>query len=210
MQFDRPPPGEELNTSGQETPPRQAATVIVLRGGADALEVLLVRRTPQARFMGGVWVFPGGAVDAHEGEGDGAHRIAAVRELQEEAGIELDDPAALVKFSRWITPAEVVVRFDTHFFLASLPDGQEPRVDGDEIVDQGWFTPAAALAANARGEIELVFPTIKHLEQLGAFASADELLEYAGGREVGPVQPRVVTEGETARVVLPGEPGYDD
>jgi 8-oxo-dGTP pyrophosphatase MutT (NUDIX family) len=209
VEFDRPPPGEELNTSGQETPPRQAATVIVLRGGADALEVLLVRRTPQARFMGGVWVFPGGAVDAHEGEGDGAHRVAAVRELQEEAGLELDDPAVLVKFSRWITPAEVVVRFDTHFFLAPLPDGQEPRIDGDEIVDQGWFTPAEALAANRRGEIELVFPTIKHLEQIGAFASADELLAYASGREVGPVQPRVVTEGETARVVLPGEPGYD-
>jgi 8-oxo-dGTP pyrophosphatase MutT (NUDIX family) len=210
VEFDRPPPGEELNTTGQETPPRQAATVIVLRGGAHALEVLLVRRTPQARFMGGVWVFPGGAVDAHEGEGDGAHRVAAVRELQEEAGIELDDPATLVKFSRWITPAEVVVRFDTHFFLAPMPDGQEPSIDGDEIVDQGWFTPAEALAANRRGEIELVFPTIKHLEQIGAFTSADELLEYAGGREVGPVQPRVVTEGETARVVLPGEPGYDD
>jgi 8-oxo-dGTP pyrophosphatase MutT (NUDIX family) len=210
VEFDRPPPGEELNTSGQETPPRQAATVIVLRGGADALEVLLVRRTPQARFMGGVWVFPGGAVDAHEGEGDGAHRVAAVRELQEEAGLELDDPAVLVKFSRWITPAEVVVRFDTHFFLAPLPDGQEPRIDGDEIVDQGWFTPAEALAAHQRGDIELVFPTIKHLEQIGAFASADELLAYARGREVGPVQPRVVTEGETARVVLPGEPGYDD
>jgi hypothetical protein len=115
-----------------------------------------------------------------------------------------------VKFSRWITPAEVVVRFDTHFFLAPMPAGQEPSIDGDEIVDQGWFTPAEALAANRRGEIELVFPTIKHLEQIGAFTSADELLEYAGGREVGPVQPRVVTEGETARVVLPGEPGYDD
>ena len=70
MKFDRPPPGEELNDSGEETVPRQAATVILLRGGADALELLLVKRTPHARFMGGVWVFPGGAVDAHEGEGD--------------------------------------------------------------------------------------------------------------------------------------------
>ena len=123
VKFDRPPPGEELNDSGEETVPRQAATVILLRGGADALELLLVRRTPHARFMGGVWVFPGGAVDAHEGEGDAAHRVAAVRELQEEAGIVVADPAGLVKFSRWITPAEVVVRFDTHFFLAPLPDG---------------------------------------------------------------------------------------
>jgi 8-oxo-dGTP pyrophosphatase MutT (NUDIX family) len=210
VEIDRPPPGEELNATGEETVPRQAATVIVLRGGADGLEVLLVKRTPHARFMGGVWVFPGGAVDAGEGEGDAAHRVAAVRELQEEAGIALDDPRALVKFSRWITPAEVVVRFDTHFFLAPLPDGQEATIDGDEIVDQGWFTPAAALAAHERGDIALVFPTIKHLEQLGGFASAEQLLEYARGRDVGPVQPRVVTEGETARLLLPGEPGYDD
>jgi 8-oxo-dGTP pyrophosphatase MutT (NUDIX family) len=210
VRFDRPPPGEELNVTGEETVPRQAATVIVLRGGSEALEVLLVKRTPHARFMGGVWVFPGGAVDAGEGEGDAAHRIAAVRELQEEAGIVVSDPGALVKFSRWITPAEVVVRFDTHFFLARLPDGQEATIDGDEIVDQGWFTPAAALAAHERGEIALVFPTIKHLEQMGAFPSAEALLDYARGREVGPVQPRVVTDGETARLLLPGEPGYDD
>jgi 8-oxo-dGTP pyrophosphatase MutT (NUDIX family) len=210
VEIDRPPPGEELNLTGEETAPRQAATVILLRGGAEALEVLLVKRTPHARFMGGVWVFPGGAVDAGEGEGDAAHRIAAVREVQEEAGITLDDPAALVKFSRWITPAEVVVRFDTHFFLAPLPQGQEATIDGDEIVDQGWFTPAGALAAHERGEIALVFPTIKHLEQLGGFTSADELLAYARGRDVGPVQPRVVTQGETARLLLPGEPGYDD
>ena len=210
MEFDRPPPGEELNLTGEETPPRQAATVIVLRGGTERLEVLLVKRTPHARFMGGVWVFPGGAVDADEGEGDAAHRVAALRELEEEAGIVIDDPAALVKFSRWITPPEVVVRFDTHFFLAALPPGQEPSIDGEEIVDEGWFAPDAALAAHQRGDIALVFPTIKHLEQLAAFASADTLLAHARGREVGPVQPRVIAEGERARIVLPGEPGYDD
>src|SRR5450432_3050775 len=124
---ERAGPGEEYNP-GPPVRPRQAASVIVLRGGAQALELLLVRRTPEARFMGGVWVFPGGAVDADEGDGDGAHRTAAIRELREEAAIVLDDPAALVKFSRWITPAAVQIRFDTHFFLAPLPPGQEPRV----------------------------------------------------------------------------------
>jgi 8-oxo-dGTP pyrophosphatase MutT (NUDIX family) len=202
-------PGQRLNP-GTTTPPRQAATVILLRGGARTLEVLLVKRTPQARFMGGVWVFPGGAVDSGEGEGDSAHRAAAIRELREEAAIAIEDPAALVKFSRWITPAEVRTRFDTHFFLAPLPAGQEPRVDGEECVDLGWFTPAAALQAHRDGQIVLVFPTIKHLEQLDAFFSAGELLAYAHGREVRPIQPRVVVEGEVARVLLPDEPGYDD
>jgi len=200
--------GEELRLDGEETVPRQAATVILLRGGAEALEVLLVRRTPKARFMGGVWVFPGGAVDTTEGDGDAAHRIAAIRELQEEAAIVLDDADALVKFSRWITPPEVRIRFDTHFFLAPAPAGQEPRVDGDECVDWGWVAPGAALDAATRDEIELVFPTIKHLEQLAPFGSAAELLAFARGREVRPVEPQIVGAGETARVVLPGEPGY--
>ena len=209
MQVDRPAPGEELNEDLDVAPtePRQAATVIVLRGGAETLEVLLVQRNPAQRFMGGAWVFPGGAVDPHEG-GHEAHRLAAVREAEEEAGIALGDPAALIKFSRWITPAVVKIRFDTHFFLAPLPEGEEPRVDGDECVDLGWFTPRAALDAHLREQIVLVFPTIKHLEQLEPFASADALFTWAGGRDVQPVVPQIVMEGEVARVLLPGEPGY--
>jgi 8-oxo-dGTP pyrophosphatase MutT (NUDIX family) len=198
-------PGQELN-SDRVTVPRQAATVILLRGGDSRLEVLLVKRTEKARFMGGVWVFPGGALD--QGEGKSGHRVAAARELSEEAGITLADPAALVEFSRWITPAEVTIRFDTRFFLAELPSGQEPVVDGEECVEAGWFTPQDALEAHAREEIALVFPTIKHLEQLNIFSSVTELLAYASGREVFAVQPRVVLEGEVARVLLPGEPGY--
>ena len=204
---ERPGPGEAFNP-GAPTLPRQAASVILLRGGAEQLELLLVRRTPHARFMGGVWVFPGGAVDAQEGDGDQAHRAAAIRELREEASIALERPESLDKFSRWITPAEVQIRFDTHFFLAELPPGQEPKVDGQECVDLGWFTPRGALQAHASGEIVLVFPTIKHLEQLGDFHSVEALLAYARGRDVQPVQPRVVLEGEVARIVLPGEPGY--
>jgi 8-oxo-dGTP pyrophosphatase MutT (NUDIX family) len=199
--------GEEYNP-GAATAPRQAATVILLRGGGEALEVLLVRRTPKARFMGGVWVFPGGAVDAHEGDGDQAHRAAAIRELREEAAIELDDPDALVKFSRWITPAQVQIRFDTHFFLAPIPPGQQPAVDGEEVVELGWFTPQAALDAHAAQRIVLVFPTIKHLEQLSAFATVDELLAHARERDVQPVEPKVLLEGDVARVLLPGDPGY--
>ena len=204
---ERPAPAEEYNP-GPATTPRQAATVILLRGGDESLEVLLVRRTPKARFMGGVWVFPGGAVDRAEGEGDDAHRAAAIRELREEAAITLSDPSSLVKFSRWITPAQVQIRYDTHFFLAPLPPGQEPKVDGEECIDLGWFGPARALHANRAGEISLVFPTIKHLEQLEAFDSVDALLAHARGRDVRAVEPRVLLEGEVARVLLPGEPGY--
>jgi 8-oxo-dGTP pyrophosphatase MutT (NUDIX family) len=212
MEFDREGlehAGEQYNP-GEPTVPRQAASVILLRGNGSGLEVLLVKRNPRARFMGGAWVFPGGAVDAGEGEGDAAHRTAGVRELAEEAGIEVSGPGALVKFSRWITPPEVKIRFDTHFFLAAAPFGASPRADGEETVDARWLRPQDALDAHGAGQILLVFPTIKHLEQLSHFASADELLEHARRSEVVPVQPRVLVSGETARVVLPGEPGYED
>lgn len=209
MSDDRPAPGEDLNL-GQETRPRPAGTVIVLRGGATALDVLLVQRNPNARFMGGAWVFPGGAVDRDEGHGDRALRAAAIRELAEEADIVIDGPEQLVPFSRWITPAEVKIRFDTWFYLAPLPVGAQARADGSEVVDARWYAPAAALEARDRGELFLVFPTIKHLEQLSGFSSADSLLLHARGREVHPVQPRVLLHGETARIVLPGEPGYGD
>jgi hypothetical protein len=123
--------------------------------------------------------------------------------------VVLTEPQRLVEFSRWITPEEVTIRFDTRFFLAELPQGQEPKVDGEECVDQGWFTPQGALDAFAREEIALVFPTIKHLEQLGSFPSVAELFDYASSREVLPVQPKVWFDGEVARVLLPGEPGYE-
>ncbi|MEA2213808.1 MAG: hypothetical protein QOF83_3756 [Solirubrobacteraceae bacterium] len=204
----RPEPGAELH-EGEATVPRLAATVIVLRGAEHTLEVLLAQRTPKARFMGGAWVFPGGAVSAEDGEGEPALRAAAARELREEAGITLADPESLILFSRWITPAEVKIRYDTWFFLACRPNGAEPVVDGEEVVDARWYTPPDALRAAEADEILLVFPTIKHLEQLSAFASAAELLDYAGERTVRPVQPRVIGSGEQVRIVLPDDPGYN-
>ncbi|MBV9817711.1 MAG: NUDIX hydrolase [Solirubrobacterales bacterium] len=204
MQDGRPAPGEVFH-DGPVTEPRRAATVILLRDGPDGLEVLLVQRNPRARFMGGAWVFPGGAVDPGEGHGEAAVRAAGVRELNEEAGIALRDADELVAFSRWITPARSKIRYDTEFFLAALPDGQEPRIDGSEIVAVCWSTPAAALDAAHSGEMLLVFPTIKTLEQLSAFTSVDGLVGHARDQPVRAVEPRVVGEGETARIVLPDE-----
>src|SRR5215207_5070632 len=170
----QPGPGEELNL-GAVTVPRLAASVIVMRGGHERLDVLLVQRNPASRFMGGAWVFPGGAVDEIDGDGadDAALRAAGVREVAEEAGIALDDPACLVPFSRWITPAVVKIRFDTWFFLAPVDDETAPEVDGGECVDWRWSTPQDALDAYAADHLSLVFPTIRHLEQLASFRSAD-------------------------------------
>ena len=148
----------------------------------------------------------------HDGDGDGeaALRSAACARCARRPGIELGDHGALIPFSRWITPAQVKIRFDTWFFLAAVPPATEARIDGGEVVDARWYAPADALAAGARDELMLVFPTIKHLEQLTAFATARALVAHAYGREVRPVQPQVLMTGETARIVLPGEPGYTE
>src|SRR3954453_20110638 len=208
MEVDRPGPGEELN-EGEATTPRLAASVMVLRGGDAGLEVLLVRRNPAQRFMGGAWVFPGGAVDPEDGDGEEALRAAARRECAEEAGVPLPADVPLVPYSRWITPKQVKIRFDTWFFLGEAPLDAVPAVDGQECVDWRWATPQDALAAAEAGEIEMVFPTRKHLEQLSGFGSADELLAFARTQTVDPIEPRVVVEGETARILLPGETGYE-
>jgi len=182
--------------------------ILLRRGGKHAersLEVLLVQRNREARFMPGVWVFPGGAVDAADGDdAEPAHRAAAVRELAEEAGIRLD-ASELVAYSRWITPRVVPIRFDTRFYLALAPAHTPPEPDGSETVDAGWFEPQRALDAHRAGELPLVFPTIKHLESLVGFANAKEALETARRREVRPVEPEVVGEGDERRIVLPDE-----
>ena len=61
---------------------------------------------------------------------------------------------------------------------------------------------ARALEGAEADELLMVFPTIKTLEQVARFASADELIEWASTHEVKPVQPRVEGQGETARIVL--------
>lgn len=176
-----------------------------MRDGAAGLELLMVRRTPQARFMAGHWVFPGGAVDAADGEGQPGLRAAAVRELEEEAAVVLAADAELVPFARWITPAQSPIRFDTWFFLAAAPAGAaDPRVDGVEIVDFRWLTAADALGAAAAGDFELAFPTRKQLELLGSFGSAAAALAHARERadQITPIEPRIEGSGPDARIVL--------
>jgi len=193
-----------MNT-GEPTRPRPAATVLLLRGGDALLEVLLVQRNPAARFMAGTWVFPGGAVDPHEGEGDPAHRLAAIREVEEETGVRLPDPSALVLVSRWITPAAFAIRFDTYFFLAGMPPGQEVRVDAADCVDHGWFTPQTALERFREGRLKLVLPTIRHLERLAPMRTAAEALDSLRDSDVEVVEPRIVDSGEDVRVEIPHE-----
>lgn len=206
-------PAEAPNL-GEPAVPRPAASVVLLRRGGKhgdrALEVLLLKRTESAKFMPGVWVFPGGAVDAVDGEDEAGYRACAARELAEEAGIELPPDEELVLFSRWITPAVISRRFDAWFFLALAPAHAPPKPDGVETTEARWFEPRAALEAQAAGELVLAFPTVKQLESLLPFGTSKEAIDAYRNREVEPILPKVIGTPEDHRVVLPGDPDYPD
>jgi 8-oxo-dGTP pyrophosphatase MutT (NUDIX family) len=187
--------------------PRSAATVILMRdAGRPGPELLMVQRTPAARFMAGHWVFPGGAVDPVDGTGQAGLRAAGARELAEEAAVALASDCELVPFARWITPAQSPIRFDTWFYLAAAPAGARARVDGVEIVDFRWITALAALNAAAAGGFQLALPTQKQLELLSGFTSVAGAIEHARAHvaEIRPIEPRIEGSGDEARIVLPG------
>ena len=204
-------PAEAPNL-GTPSEPRPAASVVLLRRGGKhgdrELEVLLLKRSEEAKFMPGVWVFPGGAVDPGDGTEEPGFRACAARELSEEAGIELAADEELVLFSRWITPEVIATRFDAWFFLALAPAHTPPRPDGVETTEAAWFHPAAALEAQAEGEIVLAFPTISQLRSLLPYRTSDEALAAHRERPVEPILPKVIGTKEDHRVVLPGDPDY--
>ena len=197
---------------GRPSTPRSAASIVLLRRGGKhshrALEVLLLRRSEEARFMPGVWVFPGGSLDESDGAEEAGLRACAIRELAEEAGIELPAGEELVPFTRWITPEAIATRFDAWFFLALAPPHSPPQPDGVETTSARWFRPAAALEAQEADELILSFPTRTQLRWLAEFRTSDEALAAYRERTLEPILPKVVEDGAEPRVVLPGDPDY--
>ena len=114
----------------------------------------------------------------------------------------------LVYFAHWITPDVQPLRFDTRFFAAPMPPGQDAVADAHEITEVRWLAPGEALAATRRGELSLRVPTIRNLGLLDGEVSAAATLRRLQGRPVPTIRPRVIVEGGTRRVLLPGEPGY--
>lgn len=257
---------------------RQAATVMLVRDQAvSGIEVLMLQRNLNADFVGGAYVFPGGAVDPEDsgalvdthvvGLGDElasarlglpsggiAYWVAVLRELFEEAGLLLTahgastaiaaDPEAAKRlaamrhelnarersfrsiieaedlvldvshvhyFAHWITPEGSPRRYDTYFFVAEAPEGQEAIHDNHETVDTIWIDPLDALERQRRGEISIILPTIKNLEAIGRFSRVADLLEAArSADEVPAILPRFTEDGGGIRLLLPGDEGYEE
>ena len=106
------------------------------------------------------------------------------------------DGEAVAYAAHWITPEVEPRRYDARFFAAAVPSDSEAVVDPREMTDAVWLTPDAALSRFHAGELPLVFPTIKTLEQLGEFSSVDEALHVLEERDVPPIMPRLVITPE--------------
>jgi len=115
---------------------------------------------------------------------------------------------ALVYFAHWITPEVQPLRFDTRFFAAAMPEGQEAVADEREITEVRWLAPREAIDLNARGQLSLRNPTVRNLELLDGAPTVAAAFERLNGREIRTILPRVIMEGDQRRVLLPGEPGY--
>ena len=263
-------------------PVRPAATVMLVRDHPlNGLEVFMLQRTMSAVFAKGMYVFPGGRVDAADdtadlqsvcddlsderassilgvASGGLAFWIAAIRECFEEAGVLLarpeagqhpvrfDEAAVAERFaharhhvhdatltlvelcrrerlrlitdtmhyvSHWITPVGEPRRFDTRFFVAQMPEGQEPLHDDRETINSLWVTPRSALERSARGELVMLPPTTRNLEFLAPHATTEAVLDAA--RAIGTPKPilpqlRVDAEGKVIGVAMPGDADYRD
>ena len=186
----------------------------------------MVRRNDKVAFMSGAFVFPGGRVDEAVSGQEPVHadrwvhrfsdltttdehvfRLAAARELWEEAGVRVD-PVDLVPLAHWVTPEIEIRRFDTRFFLARVPADQTAQHDDGETTELRWLAPAAAIAAAASGDIMLPPPTWTTLKRLSRHRTIDDVLRTAARTPIVRVQPMLIRGDGPTLLTLPGDPTY--
>ncbi|MBH25301.1 MAG: hypothetical protein CMH57_12790 [Myxococcales bacterium] len=109
-------------------------------------------------------------------------------------------------FAHWITPVFERRRFNTRFYLARAPEGQEGLHDNREVVASAWWTPAEALRRYADGEIQLSPPTFRTLEDMSSYTSVDALIAGMTRAARPSVMPRMEEVGGLMTLLLPGDP----
>ena len=117
-------------------------------------------------------------------------------------------PGRLAPYAHWITPDIETKRFDTRFFIARIPGNQKPRHDDVELTESRWMTPLGALEEHGEGRITLMPPTLKTVEELSGFDTAEELFEAATSRSIYAILPEAFSEEGDIGVRLPHDPGY--
>lgn len=183
---------------------RKAAAVIAARDGREGVEVLVLERSAESRFLPGYVAFPGGAADADDarhaerwfGTPEETARACAVRELLEEVGLALtadglgeasvrsvdaldDSPPGvgqLSEIAHWIAPLEVPVRFDARYYAVRSSGDLRPTPDGVEIAGAWWVAPRRLLEEWSRGARKLYWPTYFTVRALAECDTTEDLL----------------------------------
>jgi 8-oxo-dGTP pyrophosphatase MutT (NUDIX family) len=177
------------------SPAARAASVILLRDSEAGLETYLLHRHARMVFAPSMVVFPGGRVDPADALGDrDPVRNCAVRETAEETGVVLVD-ADLHPWAHWITPEIEPRRYDTRFFVATMPADQEAADISGETDHAEWSTPGKALSAEHAGKIRMLPPTMSILIELADLPTVTDVINDATGRQIEPVLPILVETG---------------
>ena len=118
------------------------------------------------------------------------------------------DCALIQEVARFVTPLGPPRRFDARFFVARMPEGQNPAHDDGEVVATTWIRPRDALEQHTIGDFAMISPQVRMLETLAEFASVDHVMDVAA--ESRPYRKvRVLDPHGQYRVLLPGDEGYD-
>ena len=192
---------------------RPASTVVLLRDSEHGMETLMLRRNKALLFAGGLWVFPGGAIDQEDfdaagGDVEGAARVAAAREAQEEAGLQ---PLTqdMVLLSHWTTPVAEPKRFSTWIYAAPLRADEDVVIDGGEIHDARWILVSAAVTAHEQGDMGMLPPTYITLRTLCSYADVAQMVAAERTSPAPEVFPVFAADGEHMAAMYRGDAGYD-
>jgi glyoxylase-like metal-dependent hydrolase (beta-lactamase superfamily II)/8-oxo-dGTP pyrophosphatase MutT (NUDIX family) len=90
-------------------------------------------------------------------------------------GLVLDSDRVFT-FAHWMTDRDLPRRFDVPFLVARMPEGQTPTADESEQFEPSWVHPADALARHEAGTFFMIFPTVRTLQRMAAYATVDALL----------------------------------
>jgi 8-oxo-dGTP pyrophosphatase MutT (NUDIX family) len=155
-------------------------------------------------------VSPDGAAAAPPAERLEARRAAllggteTIVDVARDLGVRLDG-GGVSYLAHWITPEPEPRRYDTRFFLASVPADAECRTHAGEMTDARWMTPAAAVDAFRRGEMVLLPPTVHTLRRLAPFPTVAAMAEAVRGAPVPPILPVMRRDPDGVAIVVPPE-----
>ncbi len=120
------------------------------------------------------------------------------------------DLSRLEYIAHWVTPVGPPRRYDTRFFVALAPEAQLAAHDQGETVADLWVRPSDALERQRRGELEMIFPTIRNLEAIESFNCAADVLAHAQTlTDIPRIEPKIVNRNGEIAILLPGDSGFE-